>query len=67
LKKKRTRSNSLPFTPHFPKMGKEPSNDEKKRRRKNLFLLLSQILTTNFPSMTPWRMSGTTPQHSPEK
>jgi hypothetical protein len=64
---KKTQSNSLPFTLHFPKTGKEPLNNEKKKRKKNPFQLLFLTLTTNYPSMTPWKMSGMTLQYLPEK
>jgi len=65
--KKKTQSNSLPFTLHFPKIGKEPLNDEKKRRRKNPFLISSQILTMQTPNMTLWKTFGMIPQCLPEK
>jgi hypothetical protein len=53
LKKKKTQSNLLLFTLHFPMTGKEPLNNEKRKRRKNQSLLLSPIPTMNHPNMTP--------------
>jgi hypothetical protein len=66
-KKKKIWRSSLPFTLHFPKTGKEPLNDEKRKRRKNLSLHLSLILTMNLLNTTPWKMSGTTLQCLPGK